>query len=195
MSSFLDRIRMTAILEHDGLVDRADLIRLDVGRRLNPADRAAMGQFFTPAPIARFMADLAEPNSEEIRLLDPGAGVGSLSAAWIARACRLNDRPSSIHLTAYEPDHNLAEHLRRTIEDCEVVCRSAGVAFRAEVITACPIESPVSGDQNFMGRDCPATGQFRSKYSKSDRPLWRERRSRTDSFPNARTCWCLRTQN
>jgi len=77
---------MAAILEQDGLVDRVDLIRLDVGRRLDPAHRAAMGQFFTPAPIARFMADLSDAKTGRVRLLDPGAGVGSLSVAWIARA-------------------------------------------------------------------------------------------------------------
>ena len=81
---------MAAILDQDGLVDRVDLIRLDIGRRLDPARRAAMGQFFTPAPIARFMADLSEANTGKVRLLDPGAGVGSLSAAWIARACSLD---------------------------------------------------------------------------------------------------------
>ncbi|NLX98141.1 MAG: N-6 DNA methylase [Rhodopirellula sp.] len=134
---------MAAILEQDGLVDRVDLIRLDVGRRLDPAHRAAMGQFFTPAPIARFMAGLVEPRVGHVRLLDPGAGVGSLSAAWITRACTLEQRPSSIHLTAYEADHRLAEHLRQTVEDCGEVCRAAGVAFQADVIEADFIRSAV----------------------------------------------------
>ena len=70
---------MAAILEQDALVDRVDLIRLDVGRRLDPAHRAAMGQFFTPAPIARFMADLSETKTEKVRLLDPGGGRQSIS--------------------------------------------------------------------------------------------------------------------
>jgi adenine-specific DNA-methyltransferase len=125
---------MAAILEQDGLLDRIDLIRLDVGRRLEPARRAAMGQFFTPAPIARFMASLSEANGGEVRLLDPGAGVGSLSAAWIARACGLKSGPLSVHLTAYEADPKLAEHLRQTVNDCEAICRAAGVAFQAKVV-------------------------------------------------------------
>ena len=118
---------MAAILEQDELLDRVDLIRLDVGRRLDPARRAAMGQFFTPAPAARFMANLSEANGGEVRLLDPGAGVGSLSAAWIARACSLKPGPSSVYLTAYEADAELAEHLRQTVKDCEALCRTAGV--------------------------------------------------------------------
>ncbi len=127
---------MAAILDQDGLLDRVDLIRLDAGRRLDPARRAAMGQFFTPAPIARFMADLSEAMAGEVRLLDPGAGIGSLSAAWIARACGLERRPSSIHLTAYEADPDLARYLRQTVQDCETTCRAAGIAFHADVIEA-----------------------------------------------------------
>ena len=65
---------MAAILEQEGLLDRLDLIRLDVGRRLDPARRVAMGQFFTPAPAARFMADMSEATGGEVRLLDPGLG-------------------------------------------------------------------------------------------------------------------------
>jgi adenine-specific DNA-methyltransferase len=150
MTFFTDGSRMAAILDQDGLVDRVDLIRLDIGRRLDPARRAEMGQFFTPAPIARFMADLSETKTKRVRLLDPGAGVGSLSAAWIARACSLEQPPSSIHLTAYEADRPLAEHLRQTIENCEEVCRAAGIELQAEVIEADFIGSAVE-----LLADCP----------------------------------------
>ena len=68
---------MAAILDRNGLVDRTDLTRLEVVRRLDSTSRAAMGQFFTPAATARFMADLSEAKAGEVRLLDPGAGIGS----------------------------------------------------------------------------------------------------------------------
>jgi len=134
---------MSAILEQNGLMDRVDRIRRDVGRRLDPAHRSAMGLFFTPAPVARFMAELSEARTGAVRLLDPGAGVGGLSAAWIARACGQAQRPSSIRLTAYEADRGLADHLRRTVDECGEVCRAAGVAFQAEVIEADFIRSAV----------------------------------------------------
>ena len=121
---------MAAILDHDGFVDRLDLIRWDIGRRLDPARRAAMGQFFTPAPIANFMAELSEANRGKVRVLDAGAGIGSLSAAWIARACGLGERPSSIQLTAYEADPRLAEHLRQTVEDCKMYAERPGLRFK-----------------------------------------------------------------
>jgi adenine-specific DNA-methyltransferase len=125
---------MTAISDHSGLLDRIDLVRLDVGRRLDAAHRAVMGQFFTPTPIARFMADLCEATDGEIRLLDPGAGIGSLSAAWIVRACSLAVRPLSINLTAYESDPGIVPHLRGTLDECGSLCRAAGVRFEAEVV-------------------------------------------------------------
>ena len=118
-----------------------------------------MGQFFTPAPIARFMADLSEANTGEVRLLDPGAGIGSLSAAWVARACSLDKRPSSIHLTAYEADHHLAEHLRQTAEDCRDLCRQAGIAFRAEIIEADFIRAAVE-----LLTNCPLWGSTRPAF-------------------------------
>ena len=41
--------------------------------------RKVRGQFFTPLPVARFMAGLAEYRKEILRVLDPGAGTGILS--------------------------------------------------------------------------------------------------------------------
>src|SRR5665213_3521335 len=99
-----------AIAEAD-LLDQVDLLALDAGRRLEGKRRAEMGQFFTPAAIARFMADWLEPASDNIRLIDPGAGIGILSAAWIARVCEIEHPPKSIRLTAYEADSDLAGYL------------------------------------------------------------------------------------
>ena len=50
------------------------------------AERKKIGQFFTSADTAVFMADLLNiPQQETLRILDPGAGTGILSAALIAR--------------------------------------------------------------------------------------------------------------
>jgi adenine-specific DNA-methyltransferase len=37
-------------------------------------------------------------------------------------------------LTAYETDSDIAVHLRKTVNDCEPICRAAGVAFQAKVV-------------------------------------------------------------
>ncbi|MDR1438936.1 MAG: SAM-dependent methyltransferase, partial [Clostridiales bacterium] len=47
------------------------------------AERKVIGQFFTPASIADYMGQLATFSGEYVRVLDPGAGSGILSAALI----------------------------------------------------------------------------------------------------------------
>jgi adenine-specific DNA-methyltransferase len=50
------------------------------------AERKSLGQFFTSKSAARFMASLFTiPCQSAIRILDPGAGSGVLSAALIER--------------------------------------------------------------------------------------------------------------
>lgn len=132
-----------AIVDAPELIDRLELTRLDVGRRLSPHRRSEMGQFFTPAKIARFMAELSQTNASDIRLLDPGAGVGSLSAAWIAAACSRTQKPRRIHVTAYEADPELVPFLGRTFDECTELCGSVGVKLVADVIEADFIETAV----------------------------------------------------
>src|SRR5688500_13066930 len=101
------------------LVDRTDRIRIDAGRRLDPERQAELGQFMTPATTARLMASMFEARGESIRLLGAGAGVGSLTAAWIAEVCARARKPAAVYLAAYELDEQLAEHLKGTLESCE----------------------------------------------------------------------------
>jgi adenine-specific DNA-methyltransferase len=116
------------------LVDQIEFYRLDAARLSTPDKRGELGQFLTPAPVARFMASLAQPATGDIRLLDPGAGVGSLSAAWIEEILGRKKRPRSIHLTVCEIDPQLAEYLRQSIAACRDACRSKDVEFNADVI-------------------------------------------------------------
>ncbi|MCU0524947.1 MAG: hypothetical protein MUF72_09000 [Elainella sp. Prado103] len=64
------------------LSDSTDIIRIHLSSRLNLNQRRDLGQFFTPAPIAEFAAAQFTQLSGHIRLLDPGAGVGALTAAY-----------------------------------------------------------------------------------------------------------------
>ena len=65
------------------LIERIDLLRLDATRRLNSVQQAEMGQFLTPAPTAYLLASMFDISGSAIRLLDPGAGIGSLLAAFV----------------------------------------------------------------------------------------------------------------
>src|SRR5262245_40205573 len=69
------------------------------GRRPN----RALGQVFTPPEISRFMAGLISTASKDLRVLDPGAGIGGLSAAICENILKRNAR-RSIELHLFEND-------------------------------------------------------------------------------------------
>lgn len=83
----------------------------------------------TPAPIARFMASLFTNFAGEIALLDPGAGVGSLTSAFVERATRMETGCRSLLVHTYELDAALKPHLAATLADCAQASRTADIPF------------------------------------------------------------------
>lgn len=116
-----------------GLLNEVDRRRQDVSRGLNSASRAELGQYFTPAATARLMASLAVAESDCVRLLDPGAGIGILTAAWVAEMCSRPVRPREVVLTAFELDASLIEELTRTLAECQLACEQVGVKCRVDI--------------------------------------------------------------
>ncbi|MBN2209671.1 MAG: Eco57I restriction-modification methylase domain-containing protein [Candidatus Coatesbacteria bacterium] len=117
----------------DLLLPGVEAARRDASLRLEPGRRVQMGQFFTPAPVATFMAGMIECREQVVRVLDPGAGVGSLSAALVAALCRRRLRPDAIALTAYEIEPVLLRYLRATFDLCRAACKEAGIRFEGSV--------------------------------------------------------------
>lgn len=96
--------------------------RLAISKATDPKKKSRLGQFFTPATIARFMAELFIPNGfNHCRLLDPGAGIGSLCAAFLER-CHSGDLNfKNVHLDAFEIDPFLQPHLQQTLEKYKTI--------------------------------------------------------------------------
>lgn len=95
-----------------GQIDFIDNKRMRVSARLDPKEKQKLGQYFTPANIAIFMASLFKSRiSGHIHLLDPGAGIGSLSAAFIERWAKKEFGSSLLSLTAYEIDEIIKTEL------------------------------------------------------------------------------------
>lgn len=103
------------------LLDRAEARRKTSLAGLNPDEQAAFGQYFTPYQAARIIADLPRiPEGEAVRILDPGAGSGILTAALVERL--REHRPElRIHVTAVEVDGTLHPALRETLADIEAL--------------------------------------------------------------------------
>jgi adenine-specific DNA-methyltransferase len=94
--------------------------RLAVAPGLNPARRQELGQFLTPLPVAAFLASLFDMSGGYpggATLLDPGAGVGSLSAAFVDRWLREAGHPP-LAITAVEIDPALHPPLSSTLRAC-----------------------------------------------------------------------------
>lgn len=113
---------------------RADKVRREVSPRLDGNRRAELGQFLTPEPVAADMAAMFGELPADVRLLDAGAGVGSLTAAFVTEALARPVMPRSITVTAFEVDPGLAELLAQTLDDCRAACEGAGVRFASRVI-------------------------------------------------------------
>ena len=99
------------------LADTIELYRAVASAQLSPIGRAELGQYMTPAPIGRFMAGLFSDLSGDLRVLDPGAGVGSLTAAFVERLCESTVKPGSVALVGYEVAPALLGYLRRTWQE------------------------------------------------------------------------------
>lgn len=100
------------------LLERAERNRVAALSQLDPRTRDCLGQFFTPVQAARLIASMPRlPVGNGLRVLDPGAGSGMLSAALVARM--LDERPGvSVHVVAVECDKTTLPHLADTLAAC-----------------------------------------------------------------------------
>lgn len=115
------------------LTEQVDAVRRAANVALDEQRRAEMGQFMTPAPVARLMAAMFEDLSGELHLLDAGAGVGSLAAAFVEDACHRIRAPESITINSYEPEPTLAKQLTHTTALCREFCDQAGITSAANI--------------------------------------------------------------
>ena len=81
------------------------------------AQRKKMGQFFTSAETARFMAELFEipAQIDSISILDPGAGSGILAAAAVDRLEEIKNI-RTICIVCYENNPEVAELLKSNLD-------------------------------------------------------------------------------
>jgi len=117
----------------DGILLSTEERRHAAAAELQDRTRSDLGQVFTPSRVAEFMAGLLDYSVEgTLRVLDPGAGIGSLSAAVVARAVQ-EGRSDPIHLDAFEIDPRLRSYLRATLDECEHAGSAAGIAVATEL--------------------------------------------------------------
>ncbi|GAA5526291.1 Eco57I restriction-modification methylase domain-containing protein [Herpetosiphon gulosus] len=118
---------------HFDLMGQIDQQRLIVNQIIKPEQRASYSQFLTPAPIANYMASLFQPPSQpSVRLLDAGAGIGSLTAAFVQRFSQ-QASTQSLTIDAYEIDQLLLPQLTSTLAACQQFASNAGIDCQANI--------------------------------------------------------------
>jgi len=115
------------------LTNVADDLLLEANGKLDKKRKSAMGQFMTPSSVSGFMASLFKDCSGDIELLDAGAGVGALTAAFIQRCCEQVKRPESIRSTVYEVELVMLPYLSKLLNHCREACEDAGIAFESDI--------------------------------------------------------------
>ncbi len=104
------------------------------------------GQFFTPLEIALFMASIGKVEKENLRILDPGCGLGILSITLIEQLVISKKKIKRIELVVFETDVNILpfaencfEYLRiwlneRTIDFTIFLCKNDFILHNSIVL-------------------------------------------------------------
>jgi adenine-specific DNA-methyltransferase len=87
--------------------------------------RKEKGQVFTPVGVCRYMAGLFTRVPDRVRLLDAGAGIGCLAAAFCERVLTLPS-PHRLEITLYESDPALLPLLEENMRHCRSALAVAG---------------------------------------------------------------------
>ncbi len=95
------------------MLDQAEHKRRTVASVTDRKKKAALGQFMTPATVAKFMASLFDvPEKGPVNMLDAGAGMGALVSALLERM----PAKASTRAEAFEVDPDIAPHLSEVLE-------------------------------------------------------------------------------
>lgn len=129
--------------EVEPLLDQVDRLRVEACRDIDPSRRSELGQFLTPPSVARFMAAFFDTLSKDVRVLDAGAGVGTLFSAMVVEAAGRKESPKDFHVVAYEIDPLMTGYLDATMAACRLKAAAHGIRFQGVVVREDFIEGTV----------------------------------------------------
>ncbi len=97
------------------MLSAVEQARLRISGNTEAKKKSQFGQFLTPERTASFMAGLFPPANGFCRLLDAGAGIGSLSSAFLDRWESGGFSFCRVELDAFEIDDDLLPYLSETL--------------------------------------------------------------------------------
>ncbi|WP_283125769.1 Eco57I restriction-modification methylase domain-containing protein [Providencia stuartii] len=118
-----------------------DSIREAVNSTLDETLRSKLGQFMSSSALSELMANLFESYAGEHEILDAGAGVGSLTAAFVQNAT-LNGA-KSISSTCYEVSEVMTHNLIQVLELCKIRAMEFEINWQQKIIESDFIQASV----------------------------------------------------
>ncbi len=97
------------------MLSEVEQSRLRLSKGTDADRKSHLGQFLTPLSTASFMAGLFPPAEGTCRLLDAGAGIGSLAAAFLDRWISGGFGFHRVEVDAFEIDGSLHSELSKTL--------------------------------------------------------------------------------
>lgn len=118
------------------LVDHVNIMDNSLKTELDQEKKEKLEQFFTSKDIAIYMAKLLRPSKKrKIRILDPGAGIGMLSAALLNIILKnWKYKPIYIELICYEIDYTLNKYLLENYNFCKNKMIGLGIHLDFKII-------------------------------------------------------------
>jgi adenine-specific DNA-methyltransferase len=116
------------------LIQEIEQARRQLSLATKAEDKSLLGQFLTPGTTAQFMANLFVNGRGACRLLDAGAGIGSLSAAFMERWKNGGFDFSRVEVDAFELDDRLIPHLRKTLNGFHTLAETSSHLYEGDFI-------------------------------------------------------------
>jgi len=88
-----------------------------------------VGQYFTPLNVSRFMSKYSKVTTDRVKILDPGCGIGILSAALAEELILKNRNIRTIELVAFETDADILKYSERCFEYLRKWLNEKGIEF------------------------------------------------------------------
>jgi len=123
-------MKETGKIQTNKLVDYTELLTDEYVNNTTSKDRKSKGQFFTPKTISEFMVRQYNNlhNKDEIKILDPGAGIGIFESTICDMLISKSKRPKVI-FEIYENDENILPYLKKNMRMCKKKMEENGFKF------------------------------------------------------------------
>lgn len=115
------------------ILNQVDLIRIVANSKLDQSSKGELGQFYTNAPISLFMASLFTEIKGDVKLLDPGCGPCSLTAAFADEAIQRSNI-NSLEMDVFEIEKQIEGDVKLSIEICKSNAEKAKIKCKSNII-------------------------------------------------------------